>query len=760
MINKASLSLSWGLLARTLLSLLGAWLGIDALVEVPLITPAIAQDAGREWESAIDVEAGRDAHRLSLDAFVAPLSINKDQQVSIYVRSPEAFRLRVYRLGWYDGNGALLVHDQDALVARNHAPSFRCGRESADPAVRQADLDYGLLECRWADPVVISIPDQSPGLYLARITALINGADRNNIALFTVRDDASSERLVVLNPTTMQAYNDWSDTPDPTSAGGFLPRGMYTEPSRMAKVSFNRPFTGLPGFLKNDYPLVRYLEREEIPYSLATDYDLHAKPELLNDRRSVVISGHGEYWSWETRGQLDQFLATGRNIVAMSANSGYWQIRYEASPVGLPGQVVTGYKESALHTGPVDMSDPLCATIIVPASSRSCGDPLLMDTDPGNDYLATTQFRNHPVNLPEQLLWGVQFQMKPAAAVFEIGVTLFTDEIAALQSTGTGIAAAGHQTIGVSAPDNSATILGNIGHEGDAVHPHVLLLMRSSACLRQIGEATWSVDEPNENELGNYKAHMVLYQPKEESGHVFSGLSMLWSWGLDDWATMKGMGGARVSRVDSMLQTLTKNMLRAAEQGSFGSDCPSPIDLSFFFADVSLDTIGAELLIKENDQPGRWAVVPLGRTANTGVVVKPVVNATADLSGWALISDAYDLFTADVNGDGLADLIAKEKNQPGNWDVALTDGHMFHPQPTWLSGWASASAAYDLFAADVNGDGRADLIAKEKGAPGNWYVALSNGNSFHPQPTWLSGWASASAAYDLFAADVNGDGRA
>jgi hypothetical protein len=97
------------------------------------------------------------------------------------------------------------------------------------------------------------------------------------------------------------------------------------------------------------------------------------------------------------------------------------------------------------------------------------------------------------------------------------------------------------------------------------------------------------------------------------------------------------------------------------------------------------------------------------------------------------VSEAYNLFLADVNGDRRADAIAKEKNPPGNWYVSLSTGSSFLPQPTWLSGWAVASDAYKLFIADVTGDGRADLIAKEKNPPGNWYVARSTGAQFTPQ---------------------------
>jgi hypothetical protein len=105
--------------------------------------------------------------------------------------------------------------------------------------------------------------------------------------------------------------------------------------------------------------------------------------------------------------------------------------------------------------------------------------------------------------------------------------------------------------------------------------------------------------------------------------------------------------------------------------------------------------------------------------------------STEWLSGWAVASEAYNLFVADLDGDQKADLIAKEKNSPGLWYVALSNGSSFVPASTeWLSGWVVVSEAYDLFVADVNDDGKADLLARGKNLPSKWDVARSDGSSF------------------------------
>jgi hypothetical protein len=55
------------------------------------------------------------------------------------------------------------------------------------------------------------------------------------------------------------------------------------------------------------YPLIRFLEHQTpvLQYSVATDHDTQANPNFLTKRRSVILAGHGEYWTYRTRANLD-----------------------------------------------------------------------------------------------------------------------------------------------------------------------------------------------------------------------------------------------------------------------------------------------------------------------------------------------------------------------------------------------------------------------------------------------------------------------
>lgn len=176
---------------------------------------------------------------------------------------------------------------------------------------------------------------------------------------------------------------------------------------------------------------------------------------------------------------------------------------------------------------------------------------------------------------------------------------------------------------------------------------------------------------------------------------------------------------------------------------------------AFDYFAVDVDGDGkADLIAKDKNPPtSGWHVA-----MNTGSAFQP--ESEAWLTGWAKVSEPYNLFAVDLNNDGRSDLIAKEKRGPGNWYVAINNGSKFIAQAdVWRTDWATLSEPYNLFAVDLNSDGKADLIAKEKELPGNWYVAINNGSAFIAQPPWLTGWSTPSSASDLFVADINGDGK-
>ena len=127
----------------------------------------------------------------------------------------------------------------------------------------------------------------------------------------------------------------------------------------------------------------------------------------------------------------------------------------------------------------------------------------------------------------------------------------------------------------------------------------------------------------------------------------------------------------------------------------------------------------------------------------------------ASWSSNPIIAGATRYFLADVNGDGRADIVAYFAST-GTWYVGLSSGSGFWPPVSWASNEGSGSS--NQFLADVDGDGRADVVTFNASS-GNWYVDTSSGSGFWGPPSlWISGNGVGSSTQVV--GDFNGDGKA
>ncbi|HMF98914.1 MAG TPA: N,N-dimethylformamidase beta subunit family domain-containing protein, partial [Vicinamibacterales bacterium] len=162
-----------------------------------------------EW----DVTGSGDS---SIQGFATDISVNKGGTISFKVTTTAAsFSMNIYRLGYYQGNGARKVATISSITGRNQPA---CITESAT----------GLYDCgNWTVSTSWQVPSNAvSGIYIARI-ASSSGASH---IPFIVRDDALQADIVLqANDTTWQAYNQY---------GG---HSLYLgTPTRGYKVSYNR----------------------------------------------------------------------------------------------------------------------------------------------------------------------------------------------------------------------------------------------------------------------------------------------------------------------------------------------------------------------------------------------------------------------------------------------------------------------------------------------------------------------------------------
>jgi N,N-dimethylformamidase beta subunit-like protein len=232
---------------------------------------------------------------------------------------------------------------------------------------------YGWGEDPLAPPVLVPIPgDWSSGYYEVR------GPGGEQVGAFALREATPSGGIVVsIDVITYQAYD---------GTGG---KSLY-DPGRRA-VSFDRP-GGFPAGGR-ELPLLDWLADRGYVFACCASPDLE-RPRTLAGYDCLIIAGHAEYWSRAMYETVDGFVRGGGNLVCLSGNTCFRQVRLEddgrtivfykfpaADPVGGPDATV-GFADPPVNRPP----NPLLGAGWTHGSFR---------TDPGTAQRYEFRFPNH-----------------------------------------------------------------------------------------------------------------------------------------------------------------------------------------------------------------------------------------------------------------------------------------------------------------------------------------------------------------------------
>jgi Viral BACON domain len=461
-----------------------------------------------------------------IEGYASATSVAHGEAIRIYVTTVSAtYTVNIYRLGWYGGAGGRHV------AGPFHRTGIRQRIPNPDPVT-------GFLECDWTDPLALTVPnDWVTGVYLAKLTA--DDLRRDKYVLFVVRDDArDSLHNFQLSVTTSQAYNPW---------GG---RSLYPHNSNGPAadvVSFNRPYTdgsGTGNFLwRWEYNMVRFLEREGYDVAYTTNVDTHRDAAQLRRHADLLSVGHDEYWTYEMRRNVEQAIAAGVHIGFFSANTAYWQMRFEPSRVnGEPYRTMVSYKEDAMQR-----------------------DPFANDNNYANDLLITTKFREAPVSRPEAMMIGVQYVYDPVDD--DIVIDDVTSAPWVFEETNLG---------------PGSRLPGLLGYEVDAIAES------SPRGIVRLGHSPFV----NAKSGGFGYSDMTVYTAPS-GATVFATGTIQWSWGLDDWR-----GTDRPARANEGAQQITRNVLRRFAGARAAEDC----HFAFATRTVSMSAAGGSMPVAMQTQ--------------------------------------------------------------------------------------------------------------------------------------------------------------
>jgi hypothetical protein len=274
----------------------------------------------------------------NMDGFASKMSVNPGETESFKVNTygtVSKFRLDVYRLGYYQGNGARLVGSVDVP----NPPA------QPDPIYNAStgEVDAG----NWAVDASWTVPSNAvSGIYFTRMVREDGVSGGDAMCTFVVRNDAShSDLLFKTSDATWNAYSNW---------GGRSLYDFNSSPSRAFKVSYNRPDQGW-AFLW-EYPMVNWLEQNGYDVSYFTDVDTEARGSDILNHKVFMSVGHDEYWSGGERNNVTAARDAGVNLAFFSGNAVYWKTRWEKSIDGTntPNRTLVCYKETARGQDPAD----------------------------------------------------------------------------------------------------------------------------------------------------------------------------------------------------------------------------------------------------------------------------------------------------------------------------------------------------------------------------------------------------------------------
>src|SRR3984893_3997579 len=292
----------------------------------------------------------------TIQGFTTDISVNHGSTVSFKVKtSTPSWKIDIYRLGYYQGNGARLITTINVPAAQTQPAPLH-------------DTTTGLTDAgNWAVSTTWTVPASAvSGVYIAQLTDLINTSNQNHIPFIVRADESHSDIVFQTSDTTWHAYNGWDGGTCDASGGGTnlyggTGPGGDSAPGRAYKVSYNRPFATRDGcgrsaywvsfLFGGEYPAIQWLEQNGYDVSYIAEVDTARSPALLRNHKIFTSTGHDEYWSGDQRGSVEAALANGVNLAFMSGNEVYWKTRWEPSTDGsaTPFRTLVCYKET--HDG-------------------------------------------------------------------------------------------------------------------------------------------------------------------------------------------------------------------------------------------------------------------------------------------------------------------------------------------------------------------------------------------------------------------------
>ncbi|MCC6143654.1 MAG: hypothetical protein IT368_07595 [Candidatus Hydrogenedentes bacterium] len=256
-----------------------------------------------------------------IEGYCSATSVAAGDRLDIMVSTnpPAPFDLKLYRMGFYGGTGARLVHASAAIE----------GQTQPDPPVG----DMRLRDCQWATSLSLTISeDWISGVYVGKLTEHRDGLQ--SYVIFIVRDNRQADFIFQCSDTTWNAYNRW---PDQYALYDDGKNEWHLGPN--TATSFNRPYgkycqvvdtplsIGSGEFMLWEFPMVFWLEQQGYDVTYISNLDTHADGPGLLRARGFLSVGHDESWTLEMYNNVYGAIQKGLSAGFFSGDTCWGMIR-------------------------------------------------------------------------------------------------------------------------------------------------------------------------------------------------------------------------------------------------------------------------------------------------------------------------------------------------------------------------------------------------------------------------------------------------
>ena len=271
----------------------------------------------------------------SIQGFPTQMSVAPGQTISFKIKTDASgYRIDIYRLGYYDGDGARKV----ATIT----PSATLPQ--TQPACL-TDSTTGLIDCgNWAVSASWAVPATAvSGVYIAALTrdrhrrhqtrsrsSSANDVSHSDIVFQTSDRPGRHTTTTAATASTRPSLRRAAPTRSATT-------GPFTRPASTDDLLFGAEYPMLAGWSSNGY---------DVSYISGVDTDRSgrraAQPQVF------LSSGHDEYWSGAAARQRRGRARRGREPGFFSGNEVFWKTGWEPSIDGTntPYRTLVCYKET------------------------------------------------------------------------------------------------------------------------------------------------------------------------------------------------------------------------------------------------------------------------------------------------------------------------------------------------------------------------------------------------------------------------------